>query len=167
MKITPLDVQQQQFKKKGGRYEAGEVDAFLEMVRLEMEETNRIVDAQASEIRRYKEELSELRSQERILKEAIITTQRAADDIKEHARKEGEIMLAEARMQAEKILDQAQHQVERLRSEIADLQRQRIHLQAQFRATLESQLTLLEATEADSRDLDSQIDKVALMGGKK
>lgn len=164
MKITPLDIQQQQFKKKGSRYEAAEVDAFLEMIRLEMEELTRICTSQAEEIKRLQGDLAELRSQEKLLKEAILTTQKTANDIKKHAEKERELLLAEAQLTAEKIHDQARLEVERLHGEVADLKRQRITLEAQIRAVIETHTKMLEAASQYARDMDSENNKVKVMG---
>lgn len=164
MKITPLDIQQQQFKKKGSRYEAAEVDAFLDMVRLEMEELTRISTAQAEEIKRLESELAELRSQERLLKEAILTTQKTSEDIKKNAEKQAELIIAEAKVKSDELHAQARKGVERLTDEIAELRRQRIQLESQFRSMLEAQLKLLEASSADSTKADSESDKVKVMG---
>ena len=166
MKITPLDIQQQQFRKKGSRYECGEVDAFLDMVRLEMEEISRICASQADEIKRLQSELLELRSQEKLLKEAILTTQKTSEDIKKHAHKEAEIIVAEARIKGEQIIDQAQLQAERLHTDIVELKRQRIHVEAQFRAIMDGHYKLLEATAEDAKRMDIEHDKVAMMGKK-
>lgn len=163
MKITPLDIQQQQFKKKGSRYEAAEVDAFLDMVRLEMEELARITTAQADTIKRLESELSELRSQERLLKEAILTTQKTSEDIKKQASKAAEIILAEAKLKADRFFDQATKDVQRLNSEIADLRRQRIQLEASFRAMLDAHSKMLDALSDDSSNADSEAAKIKIM----
>ena len=166
MKITPLDIQQQQFKKKRNMYDAVEVDAFLEMVRLEMEELVRANTSQVEQIKQYKSELFELKSQEKLLREAIISTQKASDEIRNNARKEGDILIAEAKMKGEQILDQARLQVERLHGEIADLRRERIHLEAKLRAILDAHIKLLDAGSEETLSADQEMDKVAVMGKK-
>jgi len=163
MKITPLDIQQQQFKKKGNRYQAAEVDAFLDMIRLEMEELTRITTAQADTIKRLESELSELRSQEKLLKEAILTTQKASNDIKKQAEKGAEIILAEARLKADRFFDQAKNDVQRLHDEISDLRRQRIQLEASFRSMLDSHTKMLDAHSDDSSNADSEAAKIKIM----
>lgn len=164
MRITPLDIQQQQFKKKGSRYDAAEVDAFLELVRLEMEELNRLCTGQATEIKKLQGELSELRSQEKLLKEAILTTQKMSDQIRHQAQKEKELVLAEAQMKAEQIHDQARLEVERLHGEVTDLRRQRITLEAQLRAIIEAHSKMLHAFSDDARESDTESEKVKMMG---
>lgn len=164
MKITPLDIQQHQFNKKGKRYEAAEVDAFLEMVRLEMEELNRICMTQAQEIKKQEAELHELRSQEKLLKEAILTTQKASETIIKNAGKEAEVILAHAKIKADQVHDQARQDVQKLHDDISDLRRQRIQLEANFKAMLNSQIKMLEASIDDSRETDSEADKIKIMG---
>lgn len=164
MKITPLDIQQHQFNKKGKRYEAAEVDAFLEMVRLEMEELNRICMTQAQEIKKCEVELYELRSQEKLLKEAILTTQKASENIIKNAEKEAEVILAHAKIRAEQVHDQARQDVQKLHDDISDLRRQRIQLESKFKAMLESQMKMLEASIDHSHESDSEADKIKIMG---
>jgi cell division initiation protein len=164
MKITPLDIQQQQFKKRGGRYEAAEVDAFLEMVRLEMEELTRVCTAQSEEVKRLESELSELRGQEKLLKEAILTTQKVSEEIKNQAQKSAEIILAEAKLKADQIFDEARGNVQRLNDEISDLRVQRIGLEASFRSMLDAHMKMLEATVEDAEMSDEEAAKVKVIG---
>lgn len=166
MKITPLDIQQQQFKKRGGRYEAGEVDAFLEMVRLEMEDLTRINAVQGEEIKRLQAELADLRSQERLLKEAILTTQKVSEDVIALAKKRAEVVVAEAQMKSDQLLDQTRLQVERTHGEIAELRRQRVQIESQLKAILESHIKLLEVNMDDSKKQDTELDKLAMLGKK-
>jgi cell division initiation protein len=93
MKITPLDTSNT--FKKGRPYDAGEVDSFLEMVRIEMEESC----AKSLVQRRTQAHQEPTQRADRTRKDAedaIISTQRVAEDIKANAQKEAEIIIAEA-----------------------------------------------------------------------
>lgn len=166
MKITPLDIQQQQFTKKRGRYDAGEVDSFLEMVRIEMEEVLRENAGLKDELKRVKNRLSELVEHEKTLKDAIISTQRAADDIRAHAQKQAEIIVAEAHLDGDKLVANAHEMVRKLNQDIQDLKRQRVKLEAELGAILQSHLKLLEANNEDAARHEADADKVALLSKK-
>ncbi len=166
MKITPLDIQQQQFTKKRGRYDAGEVDSFLEMVRIEMEEVLRENAGIKDELKRVKNRLSELVEHENTLKGAIISTQRASDDIKAHAQKQAEIIIAEAHLDGEKLVGNAHDQVHRLSQDIQELKRLRVRLEAELSAILQAHLKLLDANSEDSKRHEYEADKVALISKK-
>ena len=66
MKLTPLDIQQHQFAKKSNRYDAPEVDSFLDMVRRDYEESLRINEELKEQNRKLDAQLSELRANERV-----------------------------------------------------------------------------------------------------
>jgi len=166
MKITPLDIQQQQFKKTRGRYDAGEVDSFLEMVRMEMEEVLRENSELRDELKKTKNRLSELVEHERTLKDAIISTQKVVEDIKANAQKEAEIITAEARLDADKIIGNAHEQIRKLTEDVQELKRQRVRVESELQAILNSHLKLLEATSESAAHSDAEADKVALLGKK-
>jgi len=166
MKITPLDIQQQQFTKKRGRYDAGEVDSFLEMVRIELEEILRENAGLKDELKRVKNRLSELVEHEKTLKDAIISTQRASDDIKAHAHKQAEIIVAEAHLDGEKLVGNAHEQVRRLANDVQELKRQRARLEAELSAILNAHLKLLEANNEEAGRNSTEADKVALLTKK-
>jgi cell division initiation protein len=145
MKITPLDITQKTFARALRGYERQEVEAFLALVAAEFAEMVREVQALRSDVGRMDEEIAELRSRERALQETMVTAQKACEDIRESARKEAEITLAEAELQAEKIVQAAHGKFLRIADDITELKRQRAAFEAQVRAVVESHGKLLEA----------------------
>ncbi len=98
------------------------------------------------------EEISELRSRERALQETMITAQKACEEIREAARKEAEITLAEAELQAEKIVQGAHHRYTRIVDDINEMKRQRVQFEAEVRAMVDGHLKLLETFAHDGRE---------------
>jgi len=166
MKITPLDIHQQQFKKTRGRYDAGEVDSFLELVRAELDDALRDNAAVKEELKRTKARLAELVEHEKILKDAIISTQKVAEDIKANAHKEAEVIVAEARLNAEKLIDLAHTQVRKLTEDITELKRQRARVEADLTAILHAHLKMLEATNEQAAENQIEAEKVTLFSKK-
>ena len=104
MAITPIDIQQQQFKTRPLGYEKYGVDEFLEQVAGEMERLMRVNQELREELARTKASLDEMRSRETMLKETLVTTQKMAGEIKNNARKEAEIITANAQLHGERII---------------------------------------------------------------
>jgi len=144
MKITPLDITQKRFPRTLRGYDRQEVEAFLSLVASEFEELVREVQALRSDVSRMDEEIAEHRSRERALQETMVTAQKACEDIRESARKEAEITLAEAELQGEKIVQGAHAKFLRIVDDIAELKRQRAAFEAQVRAVVESHGKLLD-----------------------
>ncbi len=152
MRITPLDITQKAFRRALRGCDRQEVEAFLALVASEFEEAVREVQSLRLDVTRMDEEIAEFRSRERALQETMITAQKACQDIREAARKEAEITLAEAELQGEKIVQSAHARFLRIVDDISELKRQRSGFEAQVRAQVESHLKLLEAFREPEAD---------------
>ena len=151
MKITPLDVSQKQFRRVLRGYDRHEVEAFLSLVSSELEEAVKEVNVLRQETRRKDETISELRGRERALQETLISAQKASEEIRESARKEAEITISEAELQAEKIVQAAHGRFLRIVDDINELKRQRIQFEAGVRMLVDSHSKLLEAFQEPER----------------
>ncbi len=148
MKITPLDILQKSFRRSLRGFDRQEVEAFLALVASEFEEVVREVQALRADVGRMDEEIAEFRGRERALQETMVTAQKACEDIRESARKEAEITLAEAELQGERIVQGAHAKFLRIVDDIAELKRQRAAFEAQVRAVVDSHGKLLDAFRA-------------------
>ena len=77
MKLTPLDIQQQQFRTAFWGFDKREVDAFLDVLANDFEQLVRENNALREEIKRKDAELLDHRERERTLKETMITAGRS------------------------------------------------------------------------------------------
>lgn len=155
MKITPLDVDQQQFHRVFRGCDPEEVHRFLDLVSREMEELIRENNQLKEELRRRDQQLAEYREHEAQLREALVSAGRMTDEIKESARKEAELITAEAELRAEKIIAAAQERAVRLTDETNDLRRQKARLTAELRAILDAHRRLLDTLEDLEGDEES------------
>jgi len=144
MKITPLDITQKSFRRAMRGFDRGEVEAFLALVASEFEALAKEVQGLREAVHRKDEDLTELKGRERALQETMITAQKACQEIREAARKEAEITLSEAELQAEKIVQSAHQRYLRIVDDIAEMKRQRVQFEANVRNLVEGHLNLLE-----------------------
>lgn len=152
MKITPLDVDQQQFQRVFRGCDPDEVHRFLDLVSREMEELIRENNGLKEEIRRKDAQIAEFREHESQLREALVSAGRMTDEIKESARREAELVAAEAQLKAQKIVQEAQERSVQLGGEVSDLRRQRTRLVAELRSILESHRRLLDTHDEIERE---------------
>lgn len=144
MPITPIDIQQHQFKTRPLGYDKGGVDHFLELVADELERLHKQVQEFKEDVARNRESLDEMREREATLKQTLLTTQKVTDELKANARKEAEIIIAEAELQSERIVRNAEERRIQLIGEIQEIKRQKISFEASLRALVESQMRLLD-----------------------
>jgi cell division initiation protein len=150
MRITPIDIQQQQFHKAWRGFDRREVQSFLDLVSQQMGELIRQNDELQIEIRRLKQELDEHRNREETLREAMLTAQRAIDEIRENAKKEAQLVVTDAEMRAEKILHNAHGRVTKLIDEINELKRQRVRALEDMRGLLRTHQKLVDTYETEA-----------------
>jgi cell division initiation protein len=162
MNITPLDITQKQFKKSLRGYEREEVEGFLALVAAEFEALVKDVMALRQDNQRKAEEIADHKSRERALQETLVTAQKASGEIRDAARKEAEITIADAELQAEKIVQGAHARFLRIVDDINELKRQRVQFEAGVRSLVESHLKLIEAFREPARD-----ETVPLMQGRR
>jgi len=147
MKITPLDIQQQQFRVKFRGFDMVEVDNFLDLVANEFEELLRENNLLKEEDRQKIQKIQELEGAEKELRNALISAQQICEEIKNNARREGELIIEEAKGNARKIMEAAQAQAMQVEAEITQLKRQRIEFETSLKAAVEMHLRLLEARQ--------------------
>ncbi|ACL65982.1 DivIVA family protein [Anaeromyxobacter dehalogenans 2CP-1] len=152
MNITPLDITQKQFRKTFRGLDAEEVEAFLALVAAEFEGLVKENLALREDNQRKADEIADHRGRERALQETLVTAQRASEEIRDSARKEAEITISDAELQAEKIVQGAHSRFLRIVDDINELKRQRVQFEANVRTLVESHLKLIEAFREPARE---------------
>ncbi len=148
MKITPLDIQQQQFRGKLlGGLNPEEVDSFLQQVSREMEELIRDNDGLKEQIRKAIARDEELTLREKELRETLLSAQRVIEEMKANAQKEAELIVAEAELKAEKLVAGSENRLIQLNNEIQELQRQKIQFESSLKSLLDSYYKMLSLNE--------------------
>jgi cell division initiation protein len=150
MKISPLDIQQQQFKGKIlGGLDSDDVDAFLQIVASEMESLIRENNDIKEELSRCNREIAERSEKEKDLRETMLAAQRITEDMKANARREAELIISEAELKGERVVSDAEKRLEIVRLEFEEIRRQKIHFEASFKGLLDSFTRQLSGNESN------------------
>jgi cell division initiation protein len=163
MKITPNDIQQQQFKTRFRGFDIREVDAFLEQTAEAFESLQKKNQNLADEVRRLELEIQGYRKREETFKRALLNSQKVLDQMKDNARKSAELVIAEAEVKAEKILNKAHNRLAQLHEDIAELKRQRTQIEVQISSIIEAHSRLLEIGKEGTKASDEEDAKVKLL----
>jgi cell division initiation protein len=148
MKISPLDIQQQQFKGKMlGGLDPDDVDSFLQLVSEEMETLIRENNDLREQARKVSGEMEELNQREKTLRETMLAAQRITEEMKANATKEAALLITEAEMKAEKIVAEAENRLVRLRNEIQDTKRQKVQFDTSLKSLLDTHYKMLDLNE--------------------
>jgi cell division initiation protein len=168
MKFTPLDIRQKRFETSFRGYAARDVQGFLELLAGEFEDVVKENIALKEELKRTQGELERHLERERVLQQTLVTAQRVSEDLRGAAKKEAEVVVAEAELQAEKIVHAAHQKLVQVVDDINELKRQRARFDSELRSLVTAHLKLLEAVEP--REAESEVrvdDNVAFLAPKK
>jgi cell division initiation protein len=163
MNITPLDIQQQKFKTRIRGFDVREVDAFLEQMANVFESLKRNHKEMQEEVRRLELEIQGYRKREETFKRALLNSQKVLDQMKDNARKSAELIIAEAEVKAEKILNNAHNRLVQLHEDISELKRQRTQIEVQIGSIVEAHSKLLELSKEGAKAMDEEDAKLKLL----
>jgi cell division initiation protein len=152
MAITPLEIQKMRFSQKMRGYDPTEVEGFLAVLAEELSTRIAQADKMERENRYYRQRLEETEHREHQLQQTLLRAQKVSDDITNNARQEAALMVREAEIAADKIVQQAIEQSTRFEAKITDLRTSRRELQLKFKNTLDLFQRILEAEMDDERN---------------
>lgn len=150
MRVTPLDIIQKQFgpARRGG-YDSDEVRAFLDEVRDALEESLKDNQRLREQLQRRESEIVELRSGEGDIKDTLLLARRLSEDMERAARREADVILGEARLEAEKVLQTAAEERRALQAELVRLRSTRIKMVADLRGLIDGYGRMVDAIDAE------------------
>jgi cell division initiation protein len=154
MGITPLVVRQKEFTTRFRGFDVQEVDYFLEDITVELNNLNNTIQSLQEKNHRLNLENQGYRKRESSMKNAMIQSQKVLDQMKDNAKKSSQVIIANAEVEAEKMLNRAHKRLSQLHSDIIELKRQRIQLEMQISAVLESHSKMLEMTKEENKAAD-------------
>lgn len=145
MRITPMDIRQQQFTVKMFRgFDVQEVDTFLEDVAQDYETLVKENALLKEQLQALEERTRGLEGRERVLQETLVTTQRLTEEMRAAAKREADLVVREAEAAGEKLLESTRTEEAVIRNEILLFKRTRRQLAEGLRSTLEMYQRLVE-----------------------
>lgn len=149
MRITPLDVRKQEFRKAMRGLDGDEVYAFLSTVADEYEAVLNDNKALRERLLELDDKVQEYRSIERTLRDTLLTAERVTVEAKDNARREATLIVKEAQLEAQKALRDITAEGARLRQEIQRLRSQRDAYLAKMKVVAESHVKFIESASRD------------------
>ncbi|HEX9670469.1 MAG TPA: DivIVA domain-containing protein [Thermoanaerobaculia bacterium] len=151
MSLTPLDVQKARFPQKVRGYDAREVEDFLALVAEELATRLSQVDRLERENRYFRQRLDDADEREHQLQQTLLRAQKVSEEITAAARREAELLVKEAELTADKVVQQAVEQTTRFEGKIQELRTMRRELQLKFKNSLDLFQSILDAEMEDER----------------
>ncbi len=138
------DLERKKFRKRLLGLDPGDVDSFLqdmnEVLRGLVEENEnlkRTVQTQESELKEHRE-------REKTIRAVLISAQKNAEQTRANAEREAKLVVSEAEVKAEGLLNEAGNRLIRMEQEISEMRRNRIQFGARMRSLLDAFRQMLD-----------------------
>lgn len=154
MKLTPQDILNQQFSIKMKGFDKDEVNHFLmqiaEMVEQEIIEREQL----KKEFEKFKEKVAKFEKREDILRDTLISAQKFSHEIRMNSEREAELVIKEAEIKGEAIVNNAITRQREIREEIRNLKFKRTEMENDIINMLTSLKELIETYRKEDEDFE-------------
>lgn len=151
--LTPLDIRRFDFGSALRGYDRTRVDQFREQAANEVERLIKQSQALEAKAQGFHEQLRAFRERDKAINEALVSAQQLRAEVREQAEREAQLILREARADAERIVASAANETRKIEGELEALVRQRRSYLAQLRTMIERHLAEIEAAEASTASM--------------
>ena len=160
MRITPLDVRKQEFKRVVRGADPDEVQAFLATVADEYEAVLTDNKQLREKVIELDEKVGEYRNMEKTLRDTLLTAERVMTEARQNARKEAELILRDAQLKASQATANIEQRVDALRAQLRELRGQRDSFLARLQSLAEAQVGLVESYRKDFASDDERSERL-------
>lgn len=147
--LTALDIRRYDFGSALRGYDRARVDQFREQAAGEVERLAKLSQLLEGKAQGFHEQLRAFRERDKAINEALVSAQQLRAEVREQAEREAQLIIREAKAEAERIVAGARHETQKVEYELDALVRQRRTYLAQLRNMVERHLAEIEAAEAN------------------
>lgn len=147
MRVTPLDIIKKEFTPSRKGVDSDEVSQFLESVRETLDGLLKENQRLREVVKRRDGEISSLKGEESSIKDTLVLARRLTEDLERKARRESDLIVGEARLEAQRILMSAADERRNLQGELIQLQLTKVKVVTDIKAVLDAHSRLLHDME--------------------
>jgi cell division initiation protein len=150
--LTPLAIGKMRFQRVMRGYDVHEVEEFLALVAEELARALGETERWQKERDHFEQRMRQSEHRERELQETLLRAQRVSDEILANAQREAQILVREAEVTADRLVQQAIEQAAGVDRGIAELRHRRKELQLKLRNTIELYARILESDMLEDQE---------------
>jgi cell division initiation protein len=152
MPLTPLDIHNKEFSKRLRGYDEDEVNEFLDQIIKDYEALLRENKDLSSQVSSLTDRLGHFSNIEDTLSRTIIVAQEAADELRQNAKKEAQLLIKEAEKNADRIINESLSKARKLAIENEELKKMASIYRTRFKMLIEAQLEMLNQDSWESME---------------
>lgn len=142
--ITPLDIQNKDFKRSFRGYNAKMVDVFLDEIIEDFEKVYKENIEYKDKINMLSDQIRQYSTLEETLKKTLIVAQTTADEVTSSARHKAENIIENAELTGKKMIDQAREDVRNIKNEYEHLKKEIFIFKTRYQSFIQAQLISLD-----------------------
>lgn len=150
MPITPNDISNKEFKKVLRGYDIDDVDEFLEEVVEEYEKVYRENITLKEKLGSLSDKIEHYKNIESTLQSTLLLAQTAADQAKENAKKDADLLLKDTQEQANEMVRKAKEDVIEVNKQYEMMKQEFTMFKSRFKSLIQAQLEAIDKSEFDN-----------------
>lgn len=144
-----MEITNKEFKKSMRGYNADEVDEFLDKIAEDYENIYRENSTLKEKLSSIEDKIDHYNKMESTIQNTLLLAQNAAEQARENAKKESELVIRNANDTAQRIIDKAHSDVIQINDEFDRIKQEFCKFRTKFRSFMESQLEMFDDMEKE------------------
>lgn len=150
--ITPIDLENKEFKKGFRGYEISDVESFLEELTKDYSRIYRENAGLKDKNAILNDAVENYKGMEETMRSAIISAQRTSEEIIKNAHEQAENIVKEAKVRAREIISDAESRIQALNCECAEIEGRSTMLRAKLKTVLNTYLQMLDELPEEKKE---------------
>jgi cell division initiation protein len=150
-----MEVESQEFPRRVRGYDPDDVRMYLRAVAAEVEKLNLENATLREEVGKLQAQAQAHGDRERALRETLVTAKEMASTLEQKSREESNLMVKEARLKSERMLERAQDQLTLIETEISRAKLERDFFENRLRSVIEEHGALLDLRKRERSEKDN------------
>ena len=142
--ITPVDLENKEFKKSFRGYDVEEIETFLTELAKDYARIYRENASLKDKNAMLADAVENYKEMEETMRSAIISAQRTSEEILRNAHEQADTINKEAKLRAQGMINEAEEKIRELNRETAEIEGRNTLLRAKLRAVLNTYLGMLD-----------------------
>ena len=157
--ITPVDIQNKEFKTAFRGYNVDEVDEFLEELFKDFSRMYRENADMKDKNAILKDAVDTYKEMEETMRSAIISAQRTSEEILRNAHEQADTIVREAKVRAQEMMNELDARIQELNRETAEIEGRNTLLRAKLRTVLNTYLSMLDEIPTAEPEVVKEVKK--------
>lgn len=159
MKITPLSIKRQEFKRNIRGYDPDEVNTFLEIIADEFDQLLKQNEELTANLTQMQKKLQEYQQIEKSLQQTLLAAQETSARSMEASKRQAVLLIKEAEIKAKQIVEKAQEEAKAIQNSVLELEERKRTLISRLKAVIQAHIQLLNSFTEEYSTVNQQKEK--------